>query len=153
MGKGEWEGWRGAVHGRQQLEPLDEEQRQGCRGQSGGAFVWSPAADVLETRDAIIVQVELPGVDEGQVLVEIVDGDLVVRGERPCPRPDQADGEEPDSLYRLVERAHGRFARRFGLPAHADAARATARLASGLLCVTIPKTSARAPRRFRVHIG
>lgn len=152
MGKGEWGPWYAEGQLRQHLERLADEQRRKACEQARGAFVWSPAADVFEVKDAIIVQIELPGVDEERILVEIVEGDLVVQGERPCPRPAEGEDLEADPVYRLVERVYGRFARRFRLPAGVDGARASARLVGGLLTITIPKACARAPKRFCLHI-
>lgn len=152
MGKGEWGPWYAEGPARQHLERMVDEQRRRACEQLRGAFVWSPAADVLELRDAIVVQVELPGVEQDRIVVEIIDGDLVVRGERPCPRLDEPEDLETDPVYRLVERVYGRFARRFRLPAGVDVARVGARLADGLLSITIPKACARTPKRFCLRI-
>ena len=69
-------------------------------------YVWSPRADVLDTPQAIIAQVELPGIRPEQVVVEIVDGDLVVRGER-----NYECGEIEDPTYIIMERAHAKHRR------------------------------------------
>jgi len=143
---GKWDSWRNMDAFRQQVERLFDEARS-MQTQTGvGGYVWAPSADVLETPQAIIAQVELPGVRPEQVVVEIADGDLVVRGERPFDR------DEPEPAYILMERAHGTFARRFSLPPGVDGGCATATLAEGVLTVTVPKRGPKTPARFSLDI-
>lgn len=151
MGKGKWDPWRGMDEFRQQVERVLDENPAGLSCASNGGYVWAPLADLLETQQAIIAQVELPGIKADQVLVEIVDGDLVVRGERPYDRP--AGSEEPEEpAYHLMERAHGTFARRFPLPPGVNAEAVTASLVDGLLTVTVPKGRPKAPARFSLIV-
>lgn len=151
MGKGKWDPWRGMDDFRQQIERmLDEGRAEMCR-QSAAGYVWTPLADVLETPEALVIQVELPGVSAQRVLVEILDGDLVIRGERPCPR--SPEREEPEPVYHLMERAHGFFARRFSLPPGVDGQAVTACLNEGLMVITVPKAGAKSPASFSVKIG
>lgn len=151
MGKGKWKPWSGMDDFRDQVERMLEEGRAEVCRQSAAGYVWTPLADVFETLRAILIQVELPGVPAQRVIVEIVDGDLVVRGDRPCPRcPEQG---EPEPVHHLIERAHGCFARRFVLPPGVDGQAVTACLAEGVLTITVPKADARPSGAFSVTIG
>jgi HSP20 family protein len=143
MGKSQWIQWRGVDEFREQMDRLLDAARQGMTqpGACGGGYVWVPLADVTETPQAFVARIELPGVAPGQVLVEVADGALVVRGERP------SDCEDADTAYHLMERAHGAFARRFPLPEDADGEGIRAVLREGLLTVTVPKRSPAAPAR------
>jgi len=141
-----WDSWRNMDEFRQQMERLFDEARN-MRDEPAAGYVWSPRADVLQTPQAIIAQVELPGIRPEQVVVELVDGDLVVRGER---NYECAEIEEP--TYIIMERAHGTFARRFALPPGVDGAAVTATLVEGLLTVTVPKAGGCAPDRFTLVI-
>lgn len=143
MGKSQGNAWRFRGQFR---EPAENFLEEAGPLQCGGAYVWTPLADVLETAQALLILVELPGVAAGQVLVEIVDGDLVVRGERPLVC------EEPEPAYHVVERAHGAFARRFPLPPGVDGAGASAALNAGLLTITVPKRASRAPSRYSLVV-
>ncbi|MGE4264699.1 MAG: Hsp20/alpha crystallin family protein [Desulfovibrio sp.] len=150
MGKGKWIPWSGLDEFREQVERMVEEGRAEVCRQNAAGYVWTPPADVFETARAIFIQVELPGVPAQRVIVEIVDGDLVVRGERPCPRcPEQG---EPEPVHHLIERAHGCFARRFSLPPGADGQAVTACLAEGVLTITVPKAEARPSGNFSVTV-
>jgi HSP20 family protein len=143
---GKWNPWSEMDELRQQMERLFDEAREARNRCSSAGYVWAPVADVLETAEAVIVQVELPGIAPEQVVVELHDGDLLVRGERPC------EHERPGHAYIMVERAHGAFSRRFALPTGVDGAGISAVLSEGLLTVTIPRSGARGPRRFAVMV-
>lgn len=104
---------------------------------------WSPALDVFETEKAIVVRVELAGVEREDVRVS-VDGDrLHIRGVRRPP--------EDQAVQRLhqMEINFGPFERtlRIGIPFERDGV--SAHLADGYLSVTLPK---RSKSRVRVEI-
>jgi HSP20 family protein len=94
---------------------------------------WVPLADVLETDDAYVVELELPGVGGDDFTVQAQGGTILVRGER---RP--APGARPEAFHR-VERRHGPFVRSLGLPDDVDASAITAELADGVLRLRVPK--------------
>ena len=62
---------------------------------------WSPAMDLLENEDGIVLRADLPGMSEGDVNIEIRDGVLTISGER------RADHEEKGEGFHRVERAFG----------------------------------------------
>ena len=95
---------------------------------------WSPAADVFETQDEIILQVELPGILLEDVRLEALDGRIKVVGHR-RPTP----GVEPRHFVRM-ERIYGTFSREFAVPASIDPALIRASLRAGVLRVTAPKS-------------
>jgi HSP20 family protein len=94
---------------------------------------WVPPADVCETAEGFVIHMDVPGVPEDVVEIQ-VDGDrVVVRGER---RP--ADKARPDSYHRM-ERSYGPFARAFTLTSEVDPDRVKASLRDGLLRVELPR--------------
>jgi HSP20 family protein len=97
------------------------------------AALWSPAADVYETSEEIILNIELPGVRLEDVRLESVDGKLRVSGHRRA-----GDGAEPRHFVRM-ERIYGSFSREFPVPGSLDPARIKATLRSGVLRVVAPK--------------
>jgi HSP20 family protein len=97
------------------------------------AALWSPAADVYETSEEVVLSVELPGVRLEDVHLEEVDGKLRVSGVR---RPDE--GIEPRQFVR-IERIYGSFTRDFPVPASIDSSRIEATLRCGILRVVAPK--------------
>lgn len=146
MGKSQWVQWRGMDEFREQLDRMLDASRHGPKlsgvsGESCPGYVWMPLADITETDNALVVRIDLPGVEQEGLLVEVADGALVVRGERPT------DSEDADTVFHLMERAHGAFARRFPLPEDADGEGISAVLRAGLLTVTVPKGRSAVPVR------
>ena len=72
----------------------------------------SPKIDVAESKDAIEVMAELPGVDEKDVDVTLAHGMLTVRGEKKTER----DEQDKDKNWHVVERSYGSFSRAIPLP-------------------------------------
>ncbi|HSB68783.1 MAG TPA: Hsp20/alpha crystallin family protein [Candidatus Methylomirabilis sp.] len=95
--------------------------------------VWAPPMDVCETRDEIRVLVELPGVSQSQIALEIVDGVLAIKGER---QPDPTFRQ--DQLLRM-ECHYGPFGRRLNLPSVIDPDQVRATYRNGVLEVRLPK--------------
>ena len=94
---------------------------------------WSPAVDILEMEDQIILKAELPGVALEEVELEIQDDLLMLRGERHFAK--ETKGEK----YHRIERAYGSFSRSFRLPSTIDQSKIQAKLKDGILHVTLPK--------------
>jgi HSP20 family protein len=97
---------------------------------------WVPLADVYETGETFVVEIELPGMEQDDIEIQ-VDGDtLAVKGER------RAGGTRPESFHRM-ERSYGSFSRTFQLGEEVDPARVTATFRDGLLRLEAPKARAR----------
>jgi len=109
-----------------------------------GALV--PKADVSETDKEWCVALEVPGVDENDLKVQLSDNQLVVSGER------KQKAEEKDKHYHRIETRYGAFERRFELPANVrtdpEAVKATSR--KGIVEIRIAKTEQRAPTKIPV---
>ena len=107
---------------------------------------WTPAADVMETKDAIIVRAELPGITEKDIHVEFENGLLTLRGER------KIEKETNEKNYRRIERTYGKFIRTFSLPPNVDDKKIVAGYANGLLEVEIPKKEEAKPKTINVEV-
>jgi HSP20 family protein len=118
------------------------------RGRSGeeglGAGAWMPAVDIYETKDAVCVRAELPGVDKDAVSVEVKDGVLALRGER------KFEKEVKEENYHRIERSYGMFHRSFSLPSSVDGEKVTARMKDGVLEVTLSKREEAKPKQIKI---
>ena len=92
-----------------------------------------PAVDIYETKDAINIDVELPGMDKKDVKVKIENNVLTISGEKKSER------EEKGRNYRVVERSFGRFERSFIIPDTVDTKNVKAKFEKGILKITLPK--------------
>jgi HSP20 family protein len=112
-----------------------------------GTRTWAPAVDVFETKDAVVLKAELPGLTADDVDVEIDDNVLTVSGERTFK-----DTVEEGRFYRL-ERSYGRFSRSLTLPQGIKADAVSATFADGVLEVTVPKAEEVKPRKVTIGAG
>jgi HSP20 family protein len=106
-----------------------------------------PVIDVFENSENIFVEAELPGVDRDSVSVGIVEGDLVIEGEKADDR-----NESEKVNYLCIERSFGRFRRIVDIPTAADTSRVKARYRDGVLLITIPKVKEQRRRDRKVEI-
>jgi len=101
-----------------------------------------PLADIEESDDAYLVDIELPGVRREDVTLEISGEHLTVTGER---RERQRVG-----LLRQQTRTTGKFRYEVTLPSDVDAENVRATLDQGVLSVVVPKTAAARPRKIAI---
>lgn len=97
---------------------------------------WAPSMDVSETKEALVVKAEVPGLDPKDIQISLQEQYLTIKGEK------KLEKDEKDERYHRVERVHGSFARSVRLPVRVDASLVTASFKNGLLTVTLPKTPA-----------
>ncbi len=108
-----------------------------------GSGEWLPPVDIYETETEIVILAELPGIPEDAIDVQMNDGVLVLRGEKPSPRDN-----ETDSYYRL-ERPFGKFSRSFTLPNGLELSDVKASIRDGVLKITMSKVQSR-PKNIKV---
>ena len=95
----------------------------------------SPKIDNAESKDAIDVTAELPGVDEKDLDVTLANGMLTIRGEKKAAR----DEQDKDKNWHVVERSYGSFSRAIPLPFDPDPAKVEASFDKGVLHIHLPK--------------
>jgi HSP20 family protein len=106
----------------------------GMFGSSGGrGFALIPHMDITETDKEIVVEAELPGLDEKDVSLALQDGVLTIRGEKKHERNEEKEN------YRMMERRYGSFQRSVQLPDTVDEDKVEATFNNGVLKVSLPK--------------
>src|ERR1700729_370641 len=103
---------------------------------------WIPLADVSETDDAYVVEVDLPGANRDQIDIQVQDRELVITGEIP-------ESEQEGRRHRRSRRT-GRFEFHTYLPGDVNADSVNAQLSDGVLTVTIPKSEEAKPRQIEI---
>ncbi len=106
-----------------------------------------PKADMFfdKAADAIIVTLELAGIDPDSVVLEARERILHVRGERLA-------ATRAGRVYQQMEIDYGPFERRLGLPAEVDPAKATAHYEDGFLEIILPMAGPKGPRSIAVDV-
>ena len=107
---------------------------------------WLPPVDMHETKDDLVLNVELPGVSEKDVTVSITGDLLSIKGER------RWNDEAKDRQYLHMERAYGQFERLVQLPMAVQADKVKASYRDGVLQITLPKAEELKPREIKIDI-
>ncbi|TRZ61716.1 Hsp20/alpha crystallin family protein [Pseudomonas alloputida] len=92
-----------------------------------------PTMDISELAEEYRISAELPGVDDKDIEIKLVNGNLLIRGEK------QEEVDEKRKAYHLSERHYGSFERVFQLPREVDAEKINAQFNKGVLLVHLPK--------------
>ncbi len=111
---------------------------------SGGTMI--PSIDVHENNKEIVVEVELPGIDEKDVSVTLHDSVLTVKGEK------KFEQKKDEQDYHTMERRYGSFTRAVCLPDTADEDNVSADFKKGILTVTIAKKPGSEPKERQIEI-
>ncbi len=114
---------------------------------AAGLDSWAPVADVHEAQERLHLCLELPGFEQSEIDLK-VDGDhLIVEGER------HMDADANRGQFHRVERAYGKFSRRFPLPSRFDRDCIHATYRNGVLEISLPARDSLGPESFRIDIG
>jgi HSP20 family protein len=108
---------------------------------------WAPPIDVYETRDQLVVAVELPGVREKDIHLSMTGDVLSLRGQRDIA------AEVPQENYHRIERWSGPFERHVQLPIPVQAEKIRASYRDGVLEVRLPKLEEVTPREIKIEVG
>jgi HSP20 family protein len=114
---------------------------------AGMERAWTPAVDMREEKDEIVVKADLPGLDDKDIQVTVQDGTLTIRGER------KEEKEEKGEEYYYAERAYGAFVRSLPLPAGVEADKVKATFKKGVLEVHLPKAREARGHTIEVKAG
>jgi HSP20 family protein len=109
-------------------------------GATGMTGTWEPPVNIYETDDALVLQVELPGVCKDEVSVELHEHTLTLSGER-TREPAVKGGH-----YQREEGCYGAFQRAFRLPTMVDQAQVQATYKDGVLALRLPKRATATPK-------
>jgi HSP20 family protein len=101
-----------------------------------GESMAAPAVEVSDTKDAIVVKAQVPGVSKENLQITVSEGALTLKGDM------QEETKQEEKNYLRREFRYGAFTRTVPLPAGVQAEKATAQLKDGMLEVTIPKSEA-----------
>ena len=99
---------------------------------SDAPVTWVPRVDVTQHKDELVVRVDLPGVENNDVKLDVAEDAITIHGER-----HRAPEEERDTVYR-TERNYGAFSRTIALPAGAITGQAKFSLKEGVLEIRMP---------------
>ena len=128
--------WTGMSSFKQEMDRLFDRALETRWDELPALGDWAPSMDISETKDSLVVKVEVAGMDEKDIQISLQENLLTVKGEK------HQEKEEKEERYHRIERSYGAFTRSVRMPVAVDASRVTATFKNGLLTVTLPKTPA-----------
>jgi HSP20 family protein len=105
-----------------------------------------PPVDVYQTETEVVVVMEMAGISEEEIEVEVDGRSMAIRGERKPLRG------RPGRSYSQMEIAHGSFQRELLLPAEVNAEEMQAVYSGGILEITLPKAAPAPGRHLRIIV-
>jgi len=122
---------------------------EGSRREENDDFLgtWSPAVDVYDKGNDMVIHAELPGLKKEDIDVHVDNNVLTIRGKKERKEEVKEDG------YFRTERAFGTFSRSFSLPTTVDVKKIAADYKDGVLTLTLPKAEEAKPRQIAVKVS
>jgi HSP20 family protein len=106
---------------------------------------WLPAVDVAETKNEIVVSVEIPGMDPKEFDISLREGALTIQGEK---KQDRAEEEN----YHLTERRYGTFSRSIPLPQEVEGDKIISSYKDGVLKIALPKSEEAEKKAIKIKV-
>jgi HSP20 family protein len=110
-----------------------------------GSFI--PPVDIYEDAHQLVLKLEVPGIKQDALDVNVENQTLTVKGER------KFEAEEKQENFHRIERRYGSFARTFTLPQTVDTGAVKANYDAGVLTISLAKKEAAKPKQVKVEIG
>jgi len=107
---------------------------------------WLPSLDVAETKNELVVKVEVSGMAPKDIDISLSDGVLTIKGEK------KQEKEEKEADYHLVERSYGSFTRSIRLPKEVQNDKISASYKDGILKVTLPKSEEAKKKEIKIKV-
>ena len=107
---------------------------------------WTPAVDVSETEDSILVRAEIPGLEAKDLDLSILGDRLTIKGEK------TKEQEEKGEHFHCTERCYGCFQRSFRLPTSVQPDKVEATFEKGILTITLPKTDEAKSKAIKIEV-
>jgi HSP20 family protein len=142
-----WDPFRELAQLQDRVNRLFQETGTGSREEGFTTSSFVPAVDIYETEHNIVLQMEVPGIDQKDLDIRIENNTITVRGERKFSK------EVKEENFHRVERRYGAFQRSFSLPNTVNTENVAADYESGILKVTLAKRAEAKPKQIKVNVG
>jgi HSP20 family protein len=114
------------------------------RGLLEGA--WSPAVDIFDSKDNVMVKADIPGMTKDEIELSVYGVTLLIKGRK------KQEKESEDKGYVRTERFYGAFNRAVRLPAAVDASKVDAKYKNGVLELILPKKEESKAKQIKIDI-
>ena len=143
-----WDPFRDVLTLQNRMNSLFQEfNRSQGDGDSLATTAFVPPVDIYEDEHKIMLNIEAPGMKEGDFDVQVENSVLTVRGER------KFEKEEKEENFHRIERRYGSFYRSFTLPNTVNAETIKAAYDAGILKIELEKRAEARPKQIKVQVG
>ncbi|MGC1362420.1 MAG: Hsp20/alpha crystallin family protein [Silvibacterium sp.] len=112
---------------------------------SAASFV--PPVDIYEDEHQIVLKLEVPGMKQEDLDIQLENNILTVRGER------KFEKEEKEENFHRIERRYGSFYRAFTIPNTVNPESVKADYDAGVLRIQLEKRAEAKPKQIKVQVG
>jgi len=142
-----WDPFREFASLQSRVNSLFQDYNRGSQDELTFTSSFVPAVDVYEDEHKVALKLEIPGVTQQDVDIQLENNILTVRGER------KFEKEEKEENFHRIERRYGSFARSFTLPNTLDPESVQANYENGVLKIELAKRAEAKPKQIQVNIG
>jgi HSP20 family protein len=140
-----WEPFRDLMAMQDRMTRLIDETLSRMWKEDVAQGVWSPAVDILERGNEVVLKVDLPEVSQSEIDIRVEEGTLIIQGERRFVK------ESPEENYIQIERPYGTFRRAFSIPRTIDQETIKASYKDGVLRIVLPRKREVQPKQVMVE--
>jgi HSP20 family protein len=140
-----WEPFRDLMAMQDRMTRLIDETFSRIWKEDMAQGVWSPAVDILERGDEVVLKADLPGVTQNEIDIRVEEGTVTIQGERKFVK------ESSEENYVQIERPYGTFRRTFSIPRTIDQESIKASYKDGVLRIILPRRQEIQPKQIVVE--
>jgi HSP20 family protein len=143
-----WDPFRDVMTLQNRLNSLFQDYNRGSGENelmSTSGFV--PPVDVYEDQHKIVLKLEVPGMKQEDLDIQLENNNLIVRGER------KFEKEEKEENFHRIERRYGTFYRAFNIPNTVNPDNVKADYDAGVLRIELEKKAEARPKQIKVQVG
>jgi HSP20 family protein len=143
-----WDPFREVAVLQNRVNSLFRDRSEGESALTTASFI--PAVDIYEDDKKIVLQLDVPGLEEKDLDVSVENHILTVKGERKFEKEGPETGKKQQNFLR-IERRYGSFFRAFTLPNTVDTENVVASYNAGILKLELTKKPEAQPRQIKVN--
>ena len=141
-----WDPFRDVLSLQNRLNSLFQEYNRG-EGDALSTAAFVPPVDMYEDEHKIVLKLEVPGMKESDLDIQLENNVLTVKGER------KFEKEEKEENFHRIERRYGSFYRSFTIPSTVNPDSVKASYEAGVLKVELEKRAEAKPKQIKVEVG
>jgi HSP20 family protein len=142
-----WDPFRDVLALQNRMNSLFQEYNRNQDGDVLSTASFAPPVDIYEDEHKIVLKLEVPGMKESDLDIQLENNVLTVKGER------KFEKEEKEENFHRIERRYGSFYRSFTIPNTVNPENVKASYEAGVLRLELEKRAEAKPKQIKVQVG